>query len=263
MKELIVITVKGVFRDRVFRGIAVSALFFLLIPSVSSLSMRQVVELAITLSLSLTSFNLLLLSIFLGSASLWHDMERRYSFSVLGLPIKRSSYVLGKFLGISAFILLASVVLGAVACLVIGHTAALYPPQRPVVWSNILVALFFMALKYVLLVAVAFLLSSVSTSFFLPIFGTLSVFFVGNSIQEVHDYLQLTASQDYSPLIKGMTSALYYVLPNLSAFDLSVNAIYGIALSGRGSWLTLGYFCIYVALLLTISATIFSRRELK
>jgi Cu-processing system permease protein len=263
MRQIALITIKGIFRDRVFKGIAMSTFFFLFIPTVSSLSMRQVVELATTLSLSLTSLVLLLLSVFLGGVSVWQDMERRYTFSVLGLPLKRSSYLLGKFLGIAAFLFLTTFVLGCAACIVIRYTGSLYPPQRPVVWSNVLLALFFMSLKYVLLVAVAFLFSSVSTSFFLPIFGTLSIYFVGNSTQQVHDFLKLATTHTYSPFIKGAANALYYVLPNFSCFDLSVNAIYGIAVSARGNFLTMAYFAIYTALTLTISTNVFSRRELQ
>src|SRR5512147_2633812 len=100
MWQIFNITFKGIFRDRIFKGIAICSFFFLLIPSVTSLSMRQVTELSINLSLSLISFMLLLLSVFLGGTSLWKDMERRYSYSVLGLPVSRTSYLLGKFFGI-------------------------------------------------------------------------------------------------------------------------------------------------------------------
>jgi len=42
------ITIKGVFRDKVFRGILMTALAFFVIPSISSLSMRQVTALSMT-----------------------------------------------------------------------------------------------------------------------------------------------------------------------------------------------------------------------
>ena len=85
MFDVVRITLKGIFRDRVFHGILMAALILPLVPSISQLSMRQVTELSITLSLSLISFILLLLAVFLGGTSLWKDMERRYTFSVLSL----------------------------------------------------------------------------------------------------------------------------------------------------------------------------------
>lgn len=263
MYQIFIITFKGILRDRVFHGIAISALFFLLIPSVSSLSMRQVVELSITLSLSMMSAIMLLLSVFLGGSSLWKDMERRYTFSVLGLPISRTSYVLGKFFGIAAFLLLTSLILGAAGSAVIKYVSVLYPPMRPVVWSNIFFAILFVALKYIILIGFAFLLSTVSTSFFLPIFGTLSVFFVGSAAQQVYDFIRSPAAQNYSPIIKKAATGIYYLLPNLHAFDLSVNAVYGIDVSLSGLTLTAAYFIIYTAIILTIAVIVFSRREMQ
>jgi len=95
MLNIMQITLKGIFRDRVFQGIMALGVLFLFIPSAASLSMRQVTELSITLSLSLISFILLLLAVFLGATSIWKDMERRYTFSVLSLPLSRSSYLWG------------------------------------------------------------------------------------------------------------------------------------------------------------------------
>lgn len=166
MTQMIFLTFKGIFKDRVFRGIAMSALLFLIIPSISSLSMRQVVELSITLSLSLLSAIMLVLAVFLGGSSLWKDTERRYTYSVLGLPLTRTSYLLGKFFGITACLVLTSIVLGGVGCIVIRYVSVIYPPLRPIVWTNVFYSILFVAFKYVLLVSCTFLLSTVSTSFF-------------------------------------------------------------------------------------------------
>jgi Cu-processing system permease protein len=263
MGQIFFMTFKGIFRDRVFRGIAVSAVFFFLIPTISSLSMRQVTELSITLSLSLLSFMMLLLSVFLGGSSLWKDMERRYTLSVLGLPVSKSEYLLGKFFGISAFMLLTTLVLGTVGAGVIKYISVLYPPVRVVVWMNVLFSAIFIVLKYILLVAFAFLLSTVSTSFFLPIFGTLSVYLVGSSTQQVYDFVRSPSAVHYSPLIKNAVSTLYYILPNLTAFDLTVNAAYGIEIPTSGIAFTTCYFIVYTGLILIAAAIIFSHREMK
>lgn len=263
MLDIIRVTLKGIFRDRVFHGILMAALLLPLVPTVSQLSMRQVTELSITLSLSLISFILLLLAVFLGGTSLWKDMERRYTFSVLSLPITRSRYLLGKFFGIALFLLLTAVVLGLVACVVILVVAGQYPPDRPVVWGNIFCAVLFDALKYILLVSVAVLFSTVSTSFFLPIFGTISAFLVGNASQQVYDYVHSQAGLVLPVVARKSATFLYYVIPNFSAFDLKVNAIYGVPLTGSGLSLTLGYLVVYGALLLSVAAIIFSRREMK
>jgi len=263
MLPIFFITLKGLFRERVFRGILISAVLFLGIPFISTLSMRQVAELSITLSLSLISFILLLLSVFLGGSSFWKDVERRYVFSVLGLPVSRTDYLLGKLGAVAGFVLLIAIVLGLIACAVIWLASSAYPPTlRPVVWTNIFFAIFFDALKYVLLVGIAFLFSTVSTSFFLPIFGTVSIFLVGSATQELYDFIRIS-EQAFSPLVKNIITLLYYFIPNFGAFDLKVNAVYGISLSPAGLMMTAGYFILYFALVVSLSSILFSRRELR
>ena len=264
MFSIIPITLKGIFRDRVFQGIMALAVLFLFIPSAASLSMRQVAETSITLSLSLISFILLLLSVFLGATSLWKDMDRRYTFSVISLPMSRSSYLIGRFFGLALFLVLTSTVLSAAACIAINATAGLYPPDRPVIWSAVMLALLFTTLKYILLVGVALLLSTVSTSFFLPIFGTICAFLASGITQQVYEYVNLPTSAGLvPPLLKAVASVLYYLLPNLSGFDLNVNAIYGIWPNFTGLAITAVYFLAYTAILLGGAALIFNRREMK
>ncbi len=264
MITIIQITLKGIFRDRVFQGIMALAVLFLFIPSAASLSMRQVTELSITLSLSLISFILLLLAVFLGSTSLWKDMERRYTFSVLSLPVSRTSYLLGRFFGLALFLLMTSALLGTVAGLVIKVASGIYPPGRPIVWSYLLLAVIFATLKYILLVAAAMLLSTVSTSFFLPVFGTICTFLASGITQQVYEFVHSPASANtISPFLKTVATGVYYILPNLSGFDLKVNAIYSIPPSGYGLGLTLFYFISYTAMLLGGAALLFARREMK
>jgi Cu-processing system permease protein len=260
---VILVTVRGIFRDRVFYGILMTAVLFLFIPSIGTLSMRQVTELSMTLSLSLISFIMLLISVFLGGTSLWKDMERRYTFSVVGLPVSRQGYVLGKFAGIAGFMLFTGMVLGAIACMVVWSVSGNYPPSRPVVWLTVYCAILFDALKYVLLVAVSFLLSSVSTSFFLPVFGTISTFFVGGATQQVYEFVNSPSGVTVSPFIRKLASGLYFILPNFSAFDLKVNAIYSIELPLRGLLLTVVYWGIYTSIVLFLATSLFSRRELQ
>jgi ABC-type transport system involved in multi-copper enzyme maturation permease subunit len=263
MPTIIAITLKGIFRDRVFQGIVIVALLLPLVPAISQLSMRQVTELSITLSLSLISFIMLLLAVFLGSILLWKDIERRYTYSVLSLPISRTRYLLGKFFGSALFLIIAATVLGSVATIVVWVVASGNPPDRPVVWSNFIIAVFFDAIKYILLLAVAALFTTVSTSFFLPVFGTISTFFLGCSSQQVYDYVNSPQAKDISLIGRKAVNFLYYILPNFSAFDLKVNAIYALPLSMSVLSVSFMYALIYGGIVLSLAAIIFSKREMK
>jgi Cu-processing system permease protein len=260
--SMIVVTLKGIFRDRVFQGILMASLAFLAVPAISTLSLRQVTELSLTLSLSLVSFILLLLAVFLGGVSLWRDMERRYTNSVLSLPLSRSLYLLGRFAGIAVFLVGVAFLLGLFTIAVVLFVSHGYPPERPIVWGTVAAALGFDTLKCVLLVSFAVFFSSVSTSFFLPIFGTIGIYLVGGASQQAYDYVHSAVGQNLPVVVRQLATSLYYVLPNLSAFDLKVNAIYGLPLDFHGLYVTVGYFIVYTAFLLLCAMAVFSRREL-
>jgi hypothetical protein len=108
------------------------------------------------------------------------------------------------------------------------------------------------------------LVSSISTSFFLPVFGTIAIFLSGTITQQVYDFIHSpSGSKEINPFMQKFAMLVYYLLPNLSGFDLKVNAIYSIPLSPRGMALSLGYFLLYVSLLILAATYLFARREMK
>jgi len=256
------VTCKGIFRDRVFHGVLVTLVCFLAVPAVSTLSMRQVTSLCLTLSLSLCSLVMLLLAIFLGGTLIWRDLERRYSHALLSLPLSREGYLLKRFAGVALFLLLTALVLGGMTAAVTGYVASIYPPERPLLWSVIFATIGFDLLKCLLLVAFAFLFSTFSTSFFLPIFGTLAVYLVGGASQPVYDYLQSPTAASLSPLVQQLANWLYFLLPNLSLFDLKLYAVYGLSLDPKQLLLGIGYFLVYGGFLLALACLIFRRRQI-
>lgn len=261
--QVFIISFKAIIRDKFNLGLLFIAFLFFVIPSISTLSLRQVTPLAITLSLSLTSFILLISAVFLGGTSLWKDIERKNIFSVLGMPITRPSYILGKYMGVCSFLLLVSLILTTLVMSAIWVTAASYPPTRPILWNNILWAIFFGVLKYCLLISIAFLFSAVSTSFFLPLFGTITVYVTCNATQGVYDYIHTDQGQQLSVFATLLVKIFYYTLPNFSAFDLSTQAIYGLAIDTNALLLTSLYGLTYIGIILGLTCVIFSRRELQ
>ena len=262
MLQIALATFNGFLRDRVFRGIALAAVLFLLIPAVSTLSMRQVSELTTTVSLSLSSFILLLISILLGGTTLWKDIERRYIYSALGLPVSRAGYLLGKFLGVAGCIFATTFFLALCAACAIFLTSQQYQPDRPISWYAVGLAVLFAGLRSVMLVACSFLLSTVSTSFFLPLFGSISLYLVGSVSQQVYDYIHSPLAADMSKLLKQLVVALYYLLPNFGSLDFTVYAVYTLPLPWHGVWLGLLYVALYSTILLALACMVFKRREL-
>jgi ABC-type transport system involved in multi-copper enzyme maturation permease subunit len=263
MRTLSAVFFLGIIRDRVLYGILVLAGLFILIPTTSSLSIRQAGELSITLSFSIISFLLMFLAVVFSSFSVWRDIERRYTSGLLALPVSRVNYILAKFVANIAIIALCSLLFAGLTYLTVSYTCSLYPPATPLVWSNIFLAIFYNMLKYTLLAAFGILFSTVSTSFFLPIFGTVALFFCGSMSQDVYNYLSRSAATDVPLFIQKLAAVFYYIIPNFSAFDFKLAAIYSLPINSNDLWLTAGYFVLYTAIVLFLACFFFNRRELR
>jgi Cu-processing system permease protein len=209
-------TIRGFIRDRLLQLLIVCALFiFLIVPALSLFSMRQVQELSVTLSLSAISIILLIVTVILGSSSVWRDIDRRYLASILGLPVSRTSYILGKFTGIVVLIMIGCILLGLVATAVIALVSAQYPSDIPVRWLQIWVAILSDGLKYILVAAVALLFSSLSTSFYFPFVATLVVYFCGSASQQFMNILSAIMAKLCQVLL-GLLSAQYIIASRIS-----------------------------------------------
>ena len=261
--NILSVMLKGFQRDRiVYAVLGVALLLICLVPAFSLFSMRQVQELSITLSLAVISFVLLVLTTIVGASSIWSDVERRYTTSVLGLPLARHTYVLGKFCGMAVLLMGVGLFLGLVSLAAIYLAAGQYPSVIPIHWGAILIAIGFCVLKYLLLAAVALVFSTLSTSFFLPFFCTIALYFAGSASQNVYEYVTGSMGTKMNSFSKVVIKTVYYVIPNFSAFDFKVQAIYGLPLVTGDLLFTLAYFFVYLALLVSVAVWVFTRREL-
>lgn len=259
----LVLAIKSGIRDRVLHAIlGVGLLLLLSIPVVAVFSMRQVLALAVSYSLSVISLLGLLLTVFLASGVLSRDLERRTIYTVCSLPLSRSVYLLGRFLGFALLLGLALGILGSFTSLAIFLLERLYPPEVPFSWWNLGLALWFQYWILLIVGAVIVALSAFATSTFLPLALSVGVYFASFSTEAVKYYTESSIGRvQTAPMIRWLAHAAYWLLPNFSAFDLKAQAIYSLALDHRALLLTQLYGVGYLAVLLAVATMIFSRRE--
>jgi ABC-type transport system involved in multi-copper enzyme maturation permease subunit len=259
----VVITLKGGLRDRVVAAMLVVGLLLLLsTPVVAVFSMRQVVALAASYSLSIMNLMGLLLTLFLATSLLARDLEQRTVYTVCSSPISRSAYLLGKLLGLAVLLLLALVILGCFsggALLLLEHV---YPPERPFAWGAFLAGLWFQYWVFLLVAGITVLFSTVATSTFLPLALSVGIYFASYSTEAVRYFVHSAAGQErLGPAVSALGSAVYWLLPNFSAFDLKTEIVYGLPMSAKALLLTQVYGVAYLGVLLLLATVAFSRRE--
>ena len=262
MLDFLKITFKSLLKDRGVVIVSASYVLFIFIPVFGSLSMRQVQEVGITMCLTLNSFILLLLSIFGAIATVWRDIERRSIYNMLSFPISRTEYLLGRLSGCLCLLALISLINFVFSIGVIKLCASMYKSRLPILWANVSYAFLFTLLKYALLLAIGFLFISFSTSFFTPLFLTISVYVIGNASQGLYEFILGKGAEKYPEWFKWCIKAFYYVMPNFSAFDFTAYAAYALKVSKKSLIFSGAYFVLYFSVVVTLACMIFSKRDI-
>lgn len=262
MKNIFKLTISGVYRDRVFILISASIFLYLFVPIFSFLSMREIKETSITLSLTLNSFILLLLAILGGVSTIWRDIEKRHLYTLLSNPVSRVDYFLGRFFGFSFIMFVITLFNFLVALIVSFVSYKLAQDLQPPSFLNLFLAFIFSFFKFIMIMAFCFLFSAFSTSFFMPFFMTVIIFLIGNASQGIYDFVVLSSDVEYPQVFKLAIKIIHFLLPNLSSFDFTIFAAYGLTFSVKTIIFTLLYFIFYTTILLTLSLTIFNKKDL-
>jgi ABC-type transport system involved in multi-copper enzyme maturation permease subunit len=263
LNGFVTVAIKGGIRDRVIFAILLVGLLLLLsTPVVAVFSMRQVLALATSYSLSIISLAGLLLTLFMAMSLVARDLEQRSIYTVCSLPISRSSYLLGKFLGFAILILLAVAILGCFTAGALALLEQIYPPEKPFAWGAFFLGLWLQYWIFLIVGAITLLFSTVATSNFLPLALSVGIYFGSYSTEAVRYYVQSGGGQDkLTPAVRVLGQLVYWILPNFSAFDIKTEVVYGLSLKGKPLILTQLYGLGYLGVVLILAMIAFSRRD--
>jgi ABC-type transport system involved in multi-copper enzyme maturation permease subunit len=216
---------------------------------IQPLALGEEAKIVKDLGLSAITLFCVLISVLVGGRIVYREVEKRTIYIMLARPVRRWEFIIGKYLGLMAVLVLSLVVMTAafyVILLVLGIGAPL----------NLLLAVLMTLFQLAILTAVAVLFSTFST----PITGavfTFAVYFVGHLTRD----LRLLAAMSPSPVVKAASYFAYYVLPNLSNFNIRPEVVYGAPLDPSALLLSGSYALVYAATLLLIAAVVFNRKE--
>lgn len=255
-------TFKLEIRDRILIGILVFAIGYMLLTLfLSDLVLR---ELPMVKSFGLTGiyfFNAIT-ALFLGTTSFFKDVDRKVVYFILSKPVSRAQFLLGKFFGLCAVLLLTSAILGVVYLGVIAYESAGVSVNAGGTgtifdWLGLL-AIAMQFLEMALFLAFAIFVSTFSSSL-LSIVYTSAIFFLGHVVSSlVTDAKAIGLGGAKLFFVEG----LYYIFPNLEKFDIRNFAVHAVATPLTSVALALVYAAVYVILLLTAAVWIFQKKEI-
>jgi ABC-type transport system involved in multi-copper enzyme maturation permease subunit len=248
-------TYREAVRDRVLYNLI---LFALLIVG-SSIVFGQIsleINRIVLINLGLTAISLfgIVIAIFIGIGLVSKEIEKKTLYTVLAArPVRRWEFITGKFLG-----LVMTLTVNALLMSVGFFAAVLYVSHRLGRGDlQLVTAIYFILLEFVMITALALLFSTFSTPVFSSIFA-FAIFAIGTFGEDLRSIARMTSGVTHW----AMTGAAYLV-PNFAALNVISQVAHDTAVEPKLILLNTLYVLAYTAAVLTASVWIFERRNLK
>ncbi len=261
------ISYKEGLRQRLLYGVVVFALLLMAFAVLmSGLFLRDISKIILDLCLSAVNIGGLLVPFFLAVNLLAKDIERRTIFTILSKPISRIEYIVGKYFGIVLLTGTVMLVLSGATFVSIWAGKIMYGSKFFSAFSAwaVIEGILFSFLCLMVLNAVVVLWCSITTSSFIATLLTLFTYLIGQTIDDVVRFLAVEiklSGAEVSSSVQYAVKIAKYLFPNLSAFDIKLQAAHGILIPFSDAAFLTCYGVVYIAAILSLSVLIFGRRD--
>jgi ABC-type transport system involved in multi-copper enzyme maturation permease subunit len=248
-------TYREAVRDRVLYNLIVFAMLIVgssLLVGQISLQINRIV----LINLGLTAISLfgVVIAIFIGIGLVSKEIEKRTIYTVLAArPVRRWEFITGKFLGLVMTLTVNALLMSFgffAAVLYVSHGLGRGDLQ-------LITAIYFILLEFVLITALALLFSTFSTPLFSSIFA-FAMFAVGTFAEDLRGFAQMATG-----LTRWVMIGASYLIPNFAALNVISRVAHDATVEPKLILLNTLYVLTYTAAVLTVSVWIFERRNLK
>jgi ABC-type transport system involved in multi-copper enzyme maturation permease subunit len=179
------------------------------------------------------------------------EIDSRTVYYILTKPVRRWHFLLGKYVGLLATVLVNLALMTAILVLFVWIYGGEFAPE-------LVLATGMIGVEMAVLVAFACLFSVLTK----PILGSvfaLAVFVVGHVSQD----LWLLTRHLPGLVGRGLASVLYYLVPNLERFNFKTEVVHQLPVSIASVVWALAYGFFFAALILTLACLRFERKDLQ
>lgn len=209
-------------------------------------------------TLSVMSLSGLLISIFVGISLVQKEIQRRTVLTLLSKPIGRASFIVGKYFGLLAVVAVHLLIL---TCIFFGMLFVFNASPT----LSILTAVYLIFCEMAVVIAVALLFSSFSSTVLSALF-TLGVYFAGHLSNQLLEQVRFASrmgemGKASTALFEKMAVGIHAVFPGLYRFNVTNYVVHGVALPDFYLFWNTVYALGYVGVFLAIASWWFSRRD--
>lgn len=247
-------TFREAVRDRVLYNLILFALLLVACaPLISEISVGVQRVLLINLSLTAISIFGTVISIFVGISLVSKEIDRKTLYPVLARPIGRGEFIVGKYFGLAGTLAVNTL------AMTIGFYLVLLLIMRNVTAAdaNVLIAVYFLLLQFLVVIGLALLFSSFSSPLLSALF-TLALFVAGNFAQDLRSF-----AESAHGVTRWFSWAASYIVPNVDRLNVITRVAHDEKISAALVGYNTAYALLYVCVAVSAATLIFARRNLK
>src|SRR5215469_18584634 len=246
------------FREAVRDRVLYNLIAFALLMSGAAILVGQIsisIERLVVVNLGLTAVSLfgIVIAIFIGIGLVSKEIDRRTLYTVLSRPVRRWEFIIGKYLGLAGTLAVNTLLM------TVGFYIALLVLTRHLgrAEANILVAIYFIILQFLIITAITLLFSSFSTPIESAIYA-LAMFIVGSFAEDLRGF----AAMAHGPQA-WLARIASYIVPNLSMLNVITRVSHDQIIPASLIGLNTIYAFFYVTIVVSGAVIIFEFRNLK
>lgn len=266
--QRVIYVAKNTFIEAIRDRVLYSLLLFAVLMIVSSLviatiSAQQYTKIVKDIGLTAISLIGIMISVFFGMGLVYKELERKTVYNIFSKPIRRYEFIIGKFLGLALTILLITAAMGAILLIMVLYTESLHGSLTRFYYGGshypqLLKAIYFQYLEFLILISLALLFSSFTT----PVMSVLFTFLT-LAIGRFSSDVRVFAEEVKAPVASLVAHAVYRIIPHLDSLNVRAQAVYGGDIDWRLVVYATCYSLLYVAGLVCLSLVAFSKKEFK
>ena len=186
-----------------------------------------------------------------GSTLLNKELTKKTIFNILSKPVSRSSFVVGKFIGMFFTVVLIQLIMGILFALFV------YLFENKFDY-NLFIGFFCIFLQMFIVCALVVFFSTIVVTPMLSGAFTFGIYLTGRSTIYIETFITQIFQNNINPLLQ---KTIMFLIPQLDKIDVNNEIVYGMEISSVALAYGLIYSITYVSLLLIFSCYFFKNRQ--
>lgn len=246
------------FREAVRDRVLYNLVAFALLMTGTAILVGQVsigIERLVVINLGLTAVSLfgIVIAIFVGIGLVSKEIEKRTLYTILSRPVRRWEFITGKFFGLTGTLVVNAFLMSIGVFGALLYVAHHFQASD----SQILIALYFIVLQFVIITALTLFFSSFSSPLLSAVFA-FSLFVIGTFSEDLRGFASIAHG-----MTRWLATFAAYIVPNISALNVISSVAHGQPVATNLILYNTGYAVLYAGMAVCGAILIFERRNLK